>query len=145
MRTFETFEKIKDALTGERKYQVTASITVVFRRGMNPSEFNTLREMIKEIDRQFPWRDDTDRDSDDSLGLYEISRGEELENEDKAGDPACWFSITPKHSWMRRNQVYAYERYLAKIAQELTKKLLHRTREIISSIHVSGATRFRYE
>ena len=85
MRTFEPFERFKEALAGERKYQVTGSITIVLRWKLNPGEWETLREMITEIDRQFPWRDDMDKDSDDSLGLFELTPCEEIEMEDNTG------------------------------------------------------------
>ena len=119
MLKWETRNSLANKLDGERKYDVTGRICFnLIRARAYPAAY---RAMIENVDRDFPWRDDVHPDwHRDFKSIKDLSDGEVV-TDNLPGDPTrVWFEIRP-YCKMRKSQVYAYEKYMEKLAIELAK------------------------
>ena len=150
MRTFQLQiwslrARLQDLVNGERRYSVSGSIVFEFHPHlMDAPDPKWFAEAIQEVDREFPWRDDVHPDVAYHARQFYLSNGEFKFHE--FNNPPLqnlWFFI--QHNWhnLRRPQVYAYEKYLAKLAEELSKKKIPYITEVRSVMEVVTATSFR--
>ena len=116
-------ERIINAMHGERRYAVNGSIS--FELSPYAPEFIDLARLANEIrgiDKLFPWGDNY-RSDEKFTSIGYLSDGEiVVHNASRIPERVCWFHIYPTNRHIRRGQIYAYEKYLAKIAEELAKK-----------------------
>ena len=143
MRTFDMRWMQKKVISGEREYSVSGSFAFEVSWHEDQPDLAKFKEAILEVDQSFPWHDDVHPDSGEPKGIFYISEGEEVVHHWSFSEKVCWFSISPRYDSLRQGQVYAYEKYLAKIAEELAKRKLLGVREVKSVIHVHRGTSFR--
>lgn len=130
---------------GERRYNVSGAIAFEFGWHTTEPDLAQLAEAIREVDRTFPWHDDIHPDAREFESICYLSDGRIFVQDIYPRRKVVWFSIypTPQGGMLRKAQVYAYEKYLAKLAEELAKKKLSGIAEVRSVIEVRAATRFR--
>lgn len=129
---------LANLIDGERKYSVQGELVFkMLYRGVPPGVVQ-ISQTIYEVDAKFPWHDDIHPDA----GKFEsISYLGEGSVRDYDTGLYVFFTIIPKLSNMRKGQVYAYEKYLAKLAEELAKKF-DDVEEVRSIIEVRASTSF---
>jgi hypothetical protein len=110
-----TFQQMQE--TGARDYHVHGAIEfeMVHREKESVAELEFLRTAILDADRQFPWVDAEFT----GPGLESIRTFEPPAELVVEGTRTVWVKINARVEFMRRSQVYAYERYLAKIAETI--------------------------
>ncbi|MDP3934656.1 MAG: hypothetical protein Q8Q46_00295 [Candidatus Giovannonibacteria bacterium] len=111
------------------------------------ADLSAFRRAILEVDEQFPWHDDPPRlcPEESAPSIFYLSDGDEVINNWSTPEKTCWFTIFPKYHSIRKGQVYAYERYLAKLAEELVKKRLPFVAEVRSVLHIDSGTSFKVQ
>lgn len=148
MRTFDMLRTLKNMVSsesGERKYTVSGSFAFQMSWHRDRPDLTKFREAILEIDQLFPWHDDVCLGAGEPKGIFYVSDGKEVVQNWSIPEKVCCFNVFPRYSSLRRGQVYAYEKYLAKIAEELAKRKLPNVCEVTSVIHVHSGTSFRVE
>ena len=127
---------------GERRYEVSGALAFEMLHYSSEHDLVAMKESIREIDAEFPWRDDIHPDVKfESIGY--LSNGEVVLHKYTKPLKMVWFRIHPKWDNLRKGQVYAYERYLAKIAEELAKRFVGGVAEVRSVIEVRAGTSFK--
>ena len=117
----------------KRNYAVKAHISFVFTSahmgGLTPY---SLRLLIQEADRRFPWVDSDPKPfNQESIGY--LSEGELVVHRFSNSNSCCYFNFEPPHSSVRKGQVYAYEKYVERLGQELLENI---DRNLIQEINV---------
>ena len=113
---------LKDVLgIGENQYRFSVVGSLLFYIKVNADDAVSLmlKNAICAADAKFPWHDNySNKPNYQSIGfLYETQRY-------NRGDVRCVeFRIVAKHEMMKISQVYAYEKYLGKLAEEVVKSL----------------------
>jgi len=126
---------------GERKYGVNGHIVFVSFFCLD-IELVSLRRHIIDIDRQFPWSDESFAEGRMGSIKY-LSEGKCVTRRFYGGrSNYFWFDIYPYGS-LRKGQVYAYEKYLAKIAEELAKRRIPGVDLVQGIIEMRSSTSFR--
>lgn len=148
MRTFDlqAFHlrwRIRNAVGGERKYGISGSFGFVMSwHGAEP-DLVSFRNAIIACDACHPWRDDVHPDSGSPDGIFFLGEGEAVLQSWAHPEKICWFTAAPRHDSVRRGQVLAYEKYLAKIAEGSAKLGLRGVSEVRSVIHIHSTTEFK--
>ncbi len=128
-------------INGGRRYEVSGALAFEMLHYSFEHDFAAMRKAICEVDAEFPWRDDLHPDiTFESIGY--LSNGNVVLHKYAKPLKMVWFTIHPKWGNLRKSQVYAYERYLAKIAEELAKRFVDEVREVRSVIEVRSGTSF---
>ncbi|MDD5251701.1 MAG: hypothetical protein PHT12_03640 [Patescibacteria group bacterium] len=137
---------IRKTVNGDRHYEATGKIA--FWYGTCPVEPNleTLAQAIREADAEHPWIDEPLPD-EQWESIWHMSKGELVKhritsNDEDKTERVVWFRIVTKNAYMRRAQVYAYERYLNALAQTLAKRHLPLVKEVSAVVEVIASTRF---
>jgi len=114
-----------------RPYKVKATISFDF---VSPKEldFNSLRRAIIEVDRIWPWKDSGGADS-----MIGLSDGEVSPNK-----LVYWFTFRPGVSWLTKCQIYAYEKYVAKLAEELASRCYCNPDAVRCQVNISRSYEF---
>jgi len=128
---------------GERRYNMSGAIAFKFDWHTTEPNLAQLAEAIREVDRMFPWHDDIHPDAGEFESIFYLGDGNVVVHNFHTPLKVVWFSIHPKWDNLRKAQVYAYEKYLTKLAEELAKKKLSGIAEVRSVIEVRAATSFR--
>ncbi len=102
-----------------RTYDVEGAIGFIFSKYAKQPDVARLHKAIIEVDARFPWNDEPRLDEEfRSIGY--LSEGEvSMLGWGAEGDMICVFHIHPLRDWVRKGQVYGYEKYLGKLASEL--------------------------
>ena len=141
MRTLT--EKVRSVFGSERRrYSVEGTIMFVFNSPLKNPDLTTFRQAIEEVDRCFPWLDD---DLPKGFGLNHIRLNEgRVVLEGNGSEQKILFSIHPYS--LRSGQLYAFERYLAKLAEKLMKPKPweYWPTEVRSEITIRATTRFYF-
>ena len=145
MRTFRISEAFKNVVSGERKYGVSGSFVFQMSWHEYRPDLAEFKRAILDMDQLFPWYDDVCPGSGRTKDVFYVSDGEEIVHNWSVPERVCWFNVCPRYQSLRRGQVYAYEKYLAKIAEELAKRKLPNVCEVRSIINMYGGTSFRVE
>jgi hypothetical protein len=131
----------------EREYSVEGAICFEMVSGEpgKPAELEFLRTAILDADKKFPWQDEADSgDGPKVESIHYLGQADEAIDNTNPRQRRVWFSIHPFYTQMRQSQTYAYDRYLAKIAQAVAKSPDWRgiVREVRSISRVSKMSRF---
>ena len=129
----------------ERHYNAKGAISFVLRWHTDEPDLAKLAEEIREADRMFPWRDDFSPGAGQEKpeSIFYLSNGEVVVHNYTTPVKIIWFGIVPKPDCLRKGQVYAYEKYLAKLAKELAEKKLSGIAEVRSLIEVRASTGYQ--
>src|SRR3989338_197620 len=102
-------EKIRQAVAEmkDRRYGVKGEIVFVFKPPLENPDLDALRSSIKEVDKP--------------PSIFYLGNGQVVVHNFHPKEQHIWFSVHPRYDSMRRGQIYAYEKYLAKLAEELMK------------------------
>jgi len=135
----------REIVDGERKYSVTGHFAIELLDHAYVPNFEKIAEEIRRIDGEFPWKVDL---HPSVLGLVDeniriVSKGEVVTHNLAPPLSIYWLTVFHSHGSLRRSQVYAYEKYLAKIAEELMKISRDFAKEVRSVIEVRAGTSFR--
>ena len=133
--------KISNFLNGERHYRVEGHIAFEFVSHDREPDLHPLREAILEVDREFPWCDDV-YPGVKFKSIHFLNAGSITRNNRTCIEYTAWFHIFPYQGNVRKGQVYAYEKYLAKIAEELSKRELPNVKSVRSGITMTAVTSF---
>lgn len=148
MRTLtETVQRVfgkKD----ERRYGVKGEIVFVFKPPLENPDLDALRQSIKEIDKLFPWKEDeAPEGAEESPSIFYLGDGQMVVHNfhPKEQEQHICFVVQPRYDSMRRGQLYAYEKYLAKLAGELMKPNLNNywPASVRSVITIKAVTSFK--
>lgn len=102
----------------QRYYGAEGSICLEFASADIKPELPALRQMILEIDAQFPWRA-TNGLGEEQESIRYLDDGTVVVHNFHTPIKMCWFRIMPTFK-MQKGQLHAYEKYLDKIAEELS-------------------------
>lgn len=134
--------RIANFVGGDRRYNVSGAIAFELSWHTFEPGLTLLAETIREVDRHFPWHDDPYPDTKFESIKY-LGEGKVVVHNFKTPLKICWFTIVPGINNLRKAQVYAYEKYLSKLAEELSKSELVGVIEVRSIIEVRSVTNFR--
>ncbi len=97
-----------------------------------PPDVATLRQAIREADEAEPWEDNSGQ------SIRYLSAGAWV---DCQGHETCVFKIVPPHNTMNQAQMYAYEKHLAVLANNLAGRRIARVESVICAIEASTSQR----
>ncbi|MBI4158351.1 MAG: hypothetical protein HY505_01905 [Candidatus Yanofskybacteria bacterium] len=140
-----TINELLEVITGtQRRYTVDGDIVFVFRppHDFTPQCFEMLRDAIVFVDRKFPWKDTNDHDGTEVSDIRYLGDAHVVIHNFNPQEQHVWFWIVPHYDSMRKSQLYAYEKYLAKLAEELNKKRFFRSDSVRSVFRVVSSTSF---
>ena len=141
-------EKIRQAVAEmrDRRYGVKGEIVFVFKPPLENPDLDALRSSIKEVDKLFPWKEDDVPDgAEKPPSIFYLGDGQVVVQNFHPTEQHIWFSVHPRYDSMRRGQIYAYEKYLAKLAEELAKPKPHGywPASVRSVITIKASTSFK--
>lgn len=127
----------------KRHYEVSGALAFEMVNTASP-DLSAMAKAIRDLDYWYPWMDNHPSPSGEVKSIGHLSDGEVIAHNFKT-EPGkiVWFSIEPPCKHLRTSQVYAYERYLAKIAKELAKAFQGAIIEVRSIIDIKAATSFK--
>ncbi len=130
----------------ERRYSVGGDIVFEFTpapgRECFPEVLAELRVALKSVNRAYPWKDRNDYDGTDAPSFSHLSDGQSTYHNFSTPELHVWFHIIPGIDNVRKSQIYAYEKYLEKLAEELSKKELG-AMSVRSVFRVGSGTTFK--
>jgi len=132
---------IADWFGGERHYTVRGMIAFMFSSCEAEHDLLQLRTAILEADRAFPWRDDIHPETVNA-SIHYLSDGVIATDDFSTPEKHCRFTIVPVWDNLRKGQVYGYEKYLNKLAEEIAKRGLPGVTEVRSVIGVRSTTSY---
>lgn len=130
----------------DRRYSVKGEIVFVFKPPLENPDLDSLRSSIKEVDKLFPWReDDVPEGAEEPPSIFYLGDGHVVVHNFHPKEQHIWFTVQPRYDSMRRGQTWAYERYLAKLAEELMKPKQHSywPASVRSVITIKASTSFK--
>jgi hypothetical protein len=116
----------------DRRYEVHGHLKLCFS-DTNDVDIDRLCDVIRTVDLEMPWVDELGSNGDQSLVRYLGSRDDypdqwDFDNPYLAGSDmkvtTYTFRLTSKCFFLRQGQLYAYEKHMAKLAEELAKRRL---------------------
>jgi len=128
---------------GERHYSVCGAFVFEMLHHNIEPDLPAMAKAIREVDAEFPWHDDIHPDAGEFESVFYLSDGDVVVHNLNTPLKVVWFHVYPKWDSLRKGQVYAYERYLAKLAEELAKRFSGAVTEVRSVIEVRAATSFK--
>lgn len=114
----------------DRSCEVSGTINFWYPYKIDHEAIAYLREAIIDLDREFPWKDShfiPGSPLAESIGFMSGANVREHDLPPEARH-TCTFTIVPGIKHLRTSQVYAYERYLWRLASELKAKIKWVTR-----------------
>ncbi len=114
MRTFGTTKDVG------RDYWVKSEIRFHLNLATIAPRFSELHKLIHDVDELHPWIDVVAREKGKMYSINSLSCGRI--DTSIPGEKSCYFELTPTVSNLSRSQLYAYKKYLATIAEELSKR-----------------------
>ncbi|MBU6501072.1 MAG: hypothetical protein KGJ89_03015 [Patescibacteria group bacterium] len=145
MRNWILENRLANLIRGERRYNVKGNIVFEIGHGCHNMELDLqqLAAAIREVDAMFPWHDDDIDSKMNHKSLFYLSGGRVVVHDLNGPLKMVWFDLFTEYRDIRRSQVYAYEKYLAKLAEELAKKKFVGIAEVTSAIEVRTSRHFR--
>ena len=150
MRTFAQTSGIQNVIRNlfhtkdSHSHHVEGRLAFVFAHHLAETSLQLLREAILAVDSEFPWKD-FNYYGDPYPSIRMLSDGEALIHNYTTPEKWCWFSIFPGHQSLKRSQVYAYEKYLMKLAEELAKRRLPNVAQVRNVMQVTTGSTFTVE
>ena len=129
-----------------RHYGVRGEIAFVFKPPLENPDLDELRRQIREVDKHFPWKEDQiPEGAEQPPSIFYLGDGQVVIHNFHPKEQHIWFTIQPRYDSMRRGQLYAYEKYLAKLAEELMKPKPwnYWPAEVRSMITIKAGTSFK--
>jgi hypothetical protein len=137
-----TFLRDIGLIHDRREYGINGTIGFIYSMyEKEPPDPSELRRAILKIDARFPWSDDP-RPDERYKSIKYISDGE-VSLTGWGGKKVCWFHLYPTREWVRKGQVYGYEKYLAKLADELAKLNLPKIQNVRCTFEVHSTMDFK--
>jgi hypothetical protein len=131
------------AVKGPRLYTVRGAIVFIFKPpvGMESGIRRILRGIIEEVDEKFPWKDEDIPNKTGFKSIFYLCEGHSVIQNFSTQEQHIWFTIVPQYDSMRRPQLYAYEKYLTKLAEELSRRLDLRPCEVRAALEIRISSR----
>lgn len=127
-----------------RHYDVSGAIAFELLFHSTEPDLTAMAEAIRNIDYWYPWSDlDAAPLAGEYKSIFHLSDGHVITHNFSTPLKIVWFNIHPPSGHMRKSQVYAYEKYLAKLAKELAKGFASTVSEVRSVIEVRASTSFK--
>ena len=131
----------------ERDYRVEGEIVFEFTpapgRECSVEKNEELRAAVKQATRIHPWIDWNDYDHSLAPSFSYLSDSPTYQYHNiSPPELHVWFRLVPGIENIRRHQIHAYEKYLKKLAEELSKKDLE-ARSVRSIFRLSSVKSFR--
>ena len=127
-----------------RHYDVSGAIAFELLFHSTEPDLAAMAKAIRDIDYWYPWMDmDATPSSGEYKSIFHLSDGHVVTHNFNTPLKIVWFSIHPMSGHMKKSQVYAYEKYLAKLAKELAKQFAGAVTEVRSVIEVRASTSFK--
>lgn len=138
-------KRIASLVHGKHCYSVSGIISFNFDSHRTEPDLGGLAVLIRDVDRMFPWHNEPAHPDFviDSIG--DLSKGEVVVHDFVPPLKIAYFHIVPGRGNLQRAQAYAYEKYLAKLAEELAKKKPYGVAGVCSIIKIRSATKFEVE
>lgn len=129
----------------ERRYTVEGQIVFEYDDSREALELclQQLRSWIEVTDRKFSWKDKSIYDADQITKPRYISEGQITRHNAKGFGQHVRFTIVPHYDCLSKGQLHAYEKYLAKLAEELSKKNLFGAISVRSIFKMTSVTNFK--
>lgn len=127
----------------DRRYSTHGTLRLKVGLDFKDSDISLIKEEILRVDRLFPWHEDVrgDLETGKSNGANFISDGSVTSDGTDSFYRYCIIEIHPKFSSMRRSQVYAYEKYLMKLASGIKKGPFSNVFEVWSIVYMCASMR----
>ncbi len=126
-------------------YEVGGKICFVCLAKPTETETHRFEKAIRQVDRQFPWRDDRPIVSSNNICLSHPSYTPPARSSSEEEEHGYCFKTSLVGN-LRRGQVYAYEKYLAKLAEELaTLELGEKLIAVYCFLRITTAHTFEIE
>lgn len=129
-------------LIEERRWEVTGQLLFDFRFIIGEPDLDLVKNRIREIEKQFPWCDNSFSNAEDAEHLSEC----EITIDDPRLRPywkICRFHIHPHNKMLKKGQLYAYDKHLTRLAEELTKRYVPGLVEVRSILEVRTESIFK--
>jgi len=109
-----------------------------------------FRWSIVNIDKRFPWRTELNPTQIKSgaevpESIHHLSPGEVVIHNFSTPEHHVWFRISTFYNCMSNGRAYAYEVYLANIAEELSKRGLPAVDSVRSNITITSIRNFKVQ
>ena len=145
MRTFSVWgfaESFFNWVDSERHYHVHGMIGFKFDELTAESDLTLLAESIRRVDKAFPWHDDP-LPEQEFKSIRRLGRGEVHVHNFHQPVRYVWFVVYPGMDYLRRGQVYSYEKYLNRLAKKLSEEKLRGVLEVRAIIEVAATMSFK--
>lgn len=124
----------------ETEYEILrGEILLKLRAQSVEPDMPAIKRAIQEIAVEFPWRNGN---GTGAINDYSVSDGEIIQDNFDTRQKVMRFRIQHDEQHLRRGQIYAYEKHLAKIAQELAKRTIYFATSVHDVIEVRMWTSF---
>jgi hypothetical protein len=127
----------KETVRPVKKYSITGYIRFDFihkwERKTELPDATMLRQAVRDADESAPWK------ADEHQSIRYLGPGAWI---DCQANETCIFQIQPPFSVMTQPQMYAYEKYLAVLADKLTRMNILGLESVICAIEASTSQRF---
>lgn len=128
-------DQVSTFIGGDRSYSVEGYINFKFVSAEFEPNLEALERAIREVDARFPWKDEMPPLSNEAFeSIRYITTGRIRVNNWTVPEKDCSFCIHPGRSDVRRSQIYAYEKYLDKLSQELAQMKIRGVEVVRSSV-----------
>lgn len=130
--------------SGKRTETVSGTFKLVFHGRELPVPVSQLRQVIRDVDAQAPWKDESLYDKDPKSIHYFFDNGGVMNNWGPGmEDCSRSFTIEPEISILRKGQVHAYQKYLENLCRLLLMRSLPSLKEIQVTMNVRQMMFFR--
>ena len=137
-----TFLRSIGLVNDRRDHAVCGTIGFISSLCGNEPNLAELRQAILNVDARFPWTDDSLRPDEEHESIHYLSAGE-VGTDGWGEKKICWFYIFPTREYVRKGQVYGYEKYLAKLTEELAKMNIPDIQHVRCTIEVRSTMDFK--
>ncbi len=128
----------------ERRYTVEGDIVFAFtpaREDLTPQCFEILRNDIAFVDKKFPWKD-TNHDGTEVTEMRYLGEARVTVHNFNPKEQHVFFRVVPCYDCLSKGQLHAYEKYLAKLAEEVFKIGSFKPTSVRSVFRVVSSTSF---
>jgi hypothetical protein len=128
-----------NAIKPVKRYSITGYIRFDYQFRWNqvdvppPGDAKVLRQAILDADKVAPWKGDTHQ------SIRYLGPGAWVNCQ---SNETCIFQIAPPYEVMTQAQMYAYEKYLAVLADTLAKQKIEGVESVLYGIEASTSQRF---
>jgi len=132
--------------TEERRYSVEGEIVFEFTPAMArecPKGLaRDLQDEVRATDLLYPWKDKSDYDGAEVPSIGFLGEGQNQYHNVSTPELHVWYRIVPGIQGVRKGQIYAYEKYLEKLAEKLAFRCNAHGATSVRSVFRVGSVKF---